>query len=116
ETHPKLLNHPSEHHERPVGNSLVVVSKATGTEQLSGINLFPSQPIHRVVPGSELRLTAKGYNDTFDKVTNDAKDFDWSIENDIGTIDHAGLFTAGENLGTGNIIVSQGSVEKKQEI
>src|SRR5699024_2554643 len=40
ETHPKLLNHPSEHHERPVGNSLVVVSKASGTELLTGINLF----------------------------------------------------------------------------
>src|SRR5690625_5501878 len=67
EASPNLLNKPSDLHERPVGNSLLVVSQTTATDQLSGINLFPSESIHRVVVGSDLRLTAKGYDDSFNQ-------------------------------------------------
>src|SRR5690625_6463327 len=59
EASPNLLNKPSDLHERPVGNSLLVVSQTTATDQLSGINLFPSESIHRVVVGSDLRLRSE---------------------------------------------------------
>ena len=116
EASPNLLNKPSDLHERPVGNSLVVVSQTTATDQLSGINLFPSEATHRVVVGSDLRLTAKGYDESFNQVVIDAKDFDWSIENDIGSIDQSGLFTAGDKNGTGNIVVSKNGIEKERQV
>lgn len=116
EAQPTLLNSPSDTHERPVGNSLLIVSNTEETDQLAGINVFPLQSVHRVVAGSDLRLTAKGFDESSNKVSVDANEFDWSLENVRGAIDQTGLFTAGEESGKGQVLVSKNGVEQKQEI
>src|SRR5690625_5015540 len=52
----------------------------------------------------------------FNQVVIDAKDFDWSIKNDIGSIDQSGLFTAGDKNGTGNIVVSKDGIEEERQV
>lgn len=115
EQQPKLLNLPSDGHERPVGNSLLVVSKAPQQSELSGVSLFPSSPF-KIVAGSDVRITPKGYDRHLHPVAVEPKDLTWTVTAKLGTIDRSGLFKAGEGNAEGEIFVRKGAVVQTKRV
>lgn len=112
---PSLENSPSDGHERPVGNSLLVISKATQSERVEGIRLNPSTDLN-IVSGSQIRLQAKAYDSSINPVTIEPKSFQWSLDGDVGKIDRSGLFVAETGNKQGQITVTKDNVETTKKI
>ncbi|MEF3307147.1 phosphodiester glycosidase family protein [Paenibacillus sp. GYB003] len=98
---PSLLNRPSDGHERPVGNALVVLA-TTKPKHRDGLALTPSGPL-RILSGSSVRFDAKGWDRYYNAVPVSPGDLIWTADPGIGTIDRTGLFTAGANPAAGRI-------------
>lgn len=105
---PSLQNRPSDGLERPVGSSLLVISKAPQQSELAGIRLYPSTDL-KIVSGSKIRLEAKGYDGYMNPVAVESKSLQWSVNGEVGEVDRSGLFVAGEGKLQGQITVQKES-------
>lgn len=112
----RLLNRPSDGHERPVGNSLLVISQAPKENQLAGLALYPTTEPLKIVAGSEIRFYAKGYDQYLNPINVEPKQLQWSVVKGIGKIDSSGLFTAGKEAQTGEIIVQKGDIKTTKDV
>lgn len=115
ESKPTLQNRPSDGHERPVGSSLLVISKAPQQSKLAGIRLYPSSDL-KIVPGSKIRIQAKGYDEFINPVAIEPKSLNWKVEGQIGEIARSGLFVAGKAKKQGQVIVEKGSVSTNKTV
>lgn len=63
-----------------------------------------------VQPGESVDLTAVALYKHMTLATED-RDFTWSVEGDVGTVDADGVFTASRTPGTGNLVLSKGGAK-----
>lgn len=85
-----LANEPSDGRQRPVSNSLLVIS-TTPTGPLSTLLLRPSTPT--IVVGNELAFSVKGHDVAFNGIPLSGA-VTWSADPTVGTIDAGGRFIA----------------------
>ncbi|GIN69949.1 hypothetical protein J14TS2_04240 [Bacillus sp. J14TS2] len=112
---PTLQNRPSDGPERPVGSSLLVISKAPQQSELAGIRLSPATNL-KIVSGSKVRIEAKGYDEYSNPLAIEPNSLQWSVDKDIGEIDRSGLFVAGEGKKQGQIVVSKDGVSATKDV
>jgi hypothetical protein len=103
---PVLVNKPSDGFERPVTNSIQIVSNAP-TGPLSVLNVQPgSRALYR---NGTLDFTANGMDAAYNPVPLGAGQVSWSVSPPIGTIDSVGHFVA-TTPGEGQIVASANGV------
>lgn len=97
------LNVPSDGSERPVGNALIVVTKAE-TGKLDRLVVTPNRHV-KVAPGSQLAFTAQGQDKNYNPVAVSPEGLKWAVNGGIGKVDDSGVFTAGSKERSGQIKV-----------
>ncbi|MBD1382331.1 phosphodiester glycosidase family protein [Metabacillus arenae] len=95
EEDPKVVNVPSDGHERPVPNGIGIYTEK-GNGKLTGLNVFTQTQLEnaiRVFPGLTRKFTAKGYDDAYDPI--ETKEIKWkTYPSKFGTFAKDGVFTA----------------------
>ncbi len=104
----ELQNSPSDAAgERSVANALMAVSSAP-TGALSQLRISDDQVY--VLTENYLQFSVAGYDAYYNAVTPDPDSLQWRCEAHIGTISQEGLFSAGDEEGSGYVYVSCGEV------
>ena len=103
---PVIVNRPSDGFERPVTNSIQVISNAP-TGPLSALNV---QPVTRTVyRNATLDFGVRGMDAAYNPVPLGPGSVSWSVTPPLGTIDAAGHFVATEP-GTGQVVATANGV------
>ncbi|WP_309123278.1 phosphodiester glycosidase family protein [Paenibacillus sp.] len=102
----KMLNRGSDGGERSTGNGLLLVNTAP---EEAAAKLVVRPNYERVLAGSRLALSAAGVDATGHPAAA-AEPVVWTVDPSLGTIDAAGVFTAGDNAGEGVISARAGSL------
>jgi hypothetical protein len=103
---PVLANRPSDGFERPVTNSIQVVSTAP-TGPLAALNVQPGP--RTIYPNMTLDFSAAGMDAAYNPVPLGGGQVGWSVAPAIGTIDPAGHFVA-TTPGAGQVIATANGV------
>lgn len=93
-----IMNVPSDGSERPLANSLLVISTAPN-DVLNSVIISPKRK--QVFRGDKAKFSAVGNDKYYNPIALDASKVAYSCDPKIGTIDNTGLFTAA-NLNTGS--------------
>lgn len=115
----KLLNTPSDGGERQTGNSLLLVNKAS---EGAAAKLVVQPQLERVLAGTKLPLKTAAVDATGHPAAMPAGTVSWSVDPEYGSIDEAGVFTAGTKAGmaaiqvTGGGLTGTGTVEVVTEL
>lgn len=102
-----VMNSPSDGVERSVSNALLIVSTAPVSDFSK---LWIKQRYVFLLPGTSKQFSADGYDKYNNKVTYPTDQLSWSCDDNIGTIDVNGLFTAGNDTTSGYIYAAIDSV------
>jgi hypothetical protein len=103
---PVIVNRPSDGFERPVTNSIQVVS-STPTGPLSALNVQPgSRSVYR---NNTIDFKVNGMDAGYNPVPLVSSQLSWSLTAPTGTIDPNGHFVATEP-GSGQVVVTAGGV------
>lgn len=103
---PVLVNRPSDGLERPVTNSIQVISTAP-TGPLAALNVQPGP--RTVYPNVTVDFGATGMDAAYNPVPLGAGQVSWSVSPPIGTIDPAGHFVA-TTPGAGQVVATANGV------
>lgn len=99
-----LMNVPSDGSERPVGNALMVISKAPDTGKLSRLTVTPNRHV-QVAYGSTVDFTAKGQDKYYNPVAVKPAELEWSASGGVGKVNNKGVLTAASKEVTGEVKV-----------
>lgn len=113
ETAFRVMNSPSDGGERKTGNGLLLVNKAP--ELGTAANLVVQPNAERILTGTSFSFQAKGIDANGHPAAVIGTPF-WQVDATLGTIDAGGVFTAGEQAGTGIITVQADGVQGTAEI
>lgn len=99
-----VVNKPSDGNEteRPVANSLLVISSAPSGE-LNEARVSPN--FIKVFRGNSVNFSVHGLDEYFNPVNINMNEVDFSLSHDLGEIDQSGKFTAGMEADTGQLYV-----------
>lgn len=103
----EIVNSPSDGRERPISNSLLVISTAPQGD-LSSVFAFPDQV--RVFMGESTSFRVYGADDYFGPVQLDTSLIEFTADPAIGSIDDKGVFTAGTDSAAGYVYVRYGDL------
>ncbi|MFE5318735.1 phosphodiester glycosidase family protein [Paenibacillus sp. NPDC056579] len=112
ETARKMLNRGSDGGERQTGNGLLLVNKAP---EGPAAKLVVQPGMERILAGSSLTFKSAGI-DAGGHPANYSEAETWNADSAIGTITAGGVFTAGNQRGSGKIRVSAGSLQGEADI
>ncbi|WP_237690918.1 phosphodiester glycosidase family protein [Paenibacillus caui] len=112
ETEFKMLNRGSDGGERPTGNSLLLVNKAS---EGPAAKLVVRPNLERVLAGSSVAFTAAGVDAAVHPAAFEGPVI-WQAEPALGTFDEDGRFTAGYAAGTAAIHAQAGALEGSGEV
>ncbi|WP_062108155.1 phosphodiester glycosidase family protein [Bacillus niameyensis] len=106
--YPSLINLPSDGYERTVGNALFFESVAPISE-LNKLVLTPKSTI-RVLASSKITFKVKGQDQFFNAVPVKQSELEWLVNEELGSIQTNGEFTASKKAASGHVIVRRGKI------
>ncbi|TDQ42868.1 Ig-like domain-containing protein [Aureibacillus halotolerans] len=109
----RMLNQGSDGGERKTGNGLLLVNTAPELEQAEKLVVTPNA--ERVLQGSQYTFEALAV-DANGHPASIGENVTWDVEEEAGTINAAGTFTAGDQPGYADINVSNGASSGSAEV